>query len=50
MISLKELFKSDILNNQGTRLSKIITEKLINSEDKCLVDFDGVSNVSPLFS
>lgn len=49
MISLKELFKSDILTNQGTRLSKIITEKLINSEDKCLVDFDGVSNVSPLF-
>jgi len=49
MISLKELFKSDILNNQGTLLSKIITEKLINSEDKCLVDFDGVSNVSPLF-
>ncbi|MCX7101344.1 MAG: DUF4325 domain-containing protein [Methylobacter sp.] len=49
MISLKELFKSGILTNQGTRLSKIITEKLINSEDKCLVDFDGVSNVSPLF-
>ncbi|MDD5413138.1 MAG: DUF4325 domain-containing protein [Methylobacter sp.] len=49
MISLKGLFKRDILNNQGTRLSKIITEKLINSEDECLVDFDGVSNVSPLF-
>lgn len=49
MICLKGLFKRDILTNQGTRLSKIITEKLINSEDECLVDFDGVANVSPLF-
>lgn len=49
MISLKELFNRDTLNNQGTRLSKIITEKLINSEDECLIDFDCISDVSPLF-
>ena len=29
MICLKGLFKRDTLNNQGTRLSKIITEKLM---------------------
>lgn len=49
MICLKGLFKRDILNNQGARLSRIITEKLINSENECLVDFEGISNVSPLF-
>ena len=49
MICLKGLFKREILNNQGTRLSKIITEKLLNSEDECLVDFAGVATVSPLF-
>ena len=49
MICLKRLFKHQTLNNQGTRLSKIITEKLTNSEHECFVDFDGVSNVSPLF-
>jgi len=49
MICLKGLFKRETLNNQGARLSKIITEKLINSENECLVDFAGVANVSPLF-
>jgi hypothetical protein len=29
MICLKGLFKRETLNNQGTRLSKIITEKLM---------------------
>ena len=49
MICLKGLFKRDILTNQGVTLSKIITEKLINSENECLIDFEGISNVSPLF-
>lgn len=49
MISLKGLFKRNTLNNQGTRLSRIITENLVNSDEECLVDFDGVSSASVLF-
>ena len=49
MIYLKALFKRDTLNQQGTRLSKIITEKLLNSGDECVVDFTDVSTVTPLF-
>jgi STAS-like domain of unknown function (DUF4325) len=49
MISLKGLFKRNTLNDQGTRLSRIITENLVNSDEECLVDFDGVSSASVLF-
>jgi len=49
MISLKGLFKRNNLNNQGGRLSKVITEKLVKSEDACLVDFEGIAMASPLF-
>ena len=49
MISLKQLIKRDTLNDQGARLGKIVTEKLINSDDVCEIDFAGVSTLSPLF-
>lgn len=49
MISLKGLFKRNNLNNQGDRLSKMITDKLVNSKDDCLVDFEGIAMASPLF-
>jgi hypothetical protein len=49
MISLKGLFKRNTLNDQGARLSKIVTGHLVNSDEQCLVDFDGVSTISSLF-
>jgi hypothetical protein len=49
MISLKQLIKRDTLNDQGARLGKIVTEKLINSDDVYEIDFAGVSTLSPLF-
>jgi 2-succinyl-5-enolpyruvyl-6-hydroxy-3-cyclohexene-1-carboxylate synthase len=49
MISLKQLIKRDTLNDQGARLGKIVTEKLINSDDVYEIDFAGVSPLSPLF-
>lgn len=49
MISLRGLFKRNTLNDQGTRLCRIITENLINSDEECFIDFDGISSVSALF-
>ena len=49
MISLRGLFKRNTLNDQGTRLCRIITENLINSDEECFIDFDGISSVSTLF-
>ncbi len=49
MISLKGLFKRNTLNDQGARLSTIVTKKLVNSDEQCFVDFDGILTISPLF-
>ncbi len=49
MISLKQLIKRDNLNEQGAHLGQFVTEKLINSDDVCEIDFTGVSTLSPLF-
>ena len=49
MFSLKELFKRDTLDNQGQELSKMIRQKMLQSDDLCFVDFAGIDNVTPLF-
>lgn len=49
MICLKRLFKHDTLDNQGIGLSRIVAEALNALEDECLLDFDGIANVSPPF-
>jgi len=49
MIDLRALFMRDTLSSQGSVLSKITTEMLISSENDCVIDFAGVTNISPLF-
>ena len=49
MFSLKELFKRDSLDNQGQELSKMIRQKMLQSDDLCFVDFAGIDNVTSLF-
>jgi len=49
MFILKELFKRDTLTNQGEELSKMIRQKMLRSDELCLVDFAGIANVTPLF-
>ena len=49
MISLKQLIKRDNLNEQGAHLCQYVTEKLLNSNDVCEIDFTGVLTLSPLF-
>jgi hypothetical protein len=49
MLSLKELFKRDALDNQGKELSKIIRQKMLRSDAVCLIDFAGIANVTPHF-
>jgi len=49
MMTLIRLFKRDTLNSQGTKLSRLVTEQLINSKDDCSVDFKGILTVTPLF-
>ena len=49
MIALKQLIKRDNLNEQGAHLCQYVTEKLLNSNDVCEIDFTGVLTLSPLF-
>jgi hypothetical protein len=49
MISLQKLFKRDSFNNQGNRLSKIVREKLLNTNEECSLDFAGIPFISPQF-
>ena len=49
MFILKELFKRDTLTNQGEELSKMIRQKMLQSDDLCFVDFAGIDNVTSLF-
>lgn len=49
MIVLKDLFSRETLSNQGDILYKLITEKLVNSTDDCVLDFHGIECVTSIF-
>ena len=49
MILLKKIFKRGTLNSEGTELSRIVTERLLNSNRVICVDFESIHKATYVF-
>lgn len=49
MIALKKIFKRRTLNSEGTELSRIVTDRLLNSNLVICVDFADIDKATPVF-
>ena len=46
---LKKIFKRGTLNSEGTELSRIVTERLLNSNHVICVDFESINKATAVF-
>lgn len=49
MILLKKLYRRKMLNSEGSDLSRVVTERLLTSDQICRVDFDSIAKVTVVF-
>lgn len=49
MILLRKLFKRGTLNSEGAELSRIVTERILNSNHVICVDFDSIHKTTSVF-
>lgn len=46
---LKKIYRRKRLNSEGSDLSRIVTERLLTSDQICRVDFESIDNVTVVF-